>query len=69
MTRISSATLFGLPIESLDEMLARVDAIEVDDLTDLCRRALRGRAPPPPPASVPTKTVSARPWGRSARAW
>jgi hypothetical protein len=35
MTRISRATLFGLPIESLDEMLARVDAIEVDHLTEL----------------------------------
>ena len=35
MTRISRATLFGLPIESLDEMLARVDAVEVDDLTAL----------------------------------
>ncbi len=35
MTRISRSTLFGLPIESLDEMLAKVDAIEVDDLTDL----------------------------------
>jgi predicted Zn-dependent peptidase len=35
MTRISRATLFGLPIESLDEMLARVDAIEVDELTEL----------------------------------
>src|SRR3954469_24905757 len=34
MTRISRATLFGLPIESLDEMLAQVDAIEVDDLTE-----------------------------------
>jgi predicted Zn-dependent peptidase len=35
MTRISRATLFDLPIESLDEMLARVDAITVDDLTEL----------------------------------
>jgi predicted Zn-dependent peptidase len=35
MTRISRATLFGLPIESLDEMLAKVDAVEVDDLTAL----------------------------------
>jgi predicted Zn-dependent peptidase len=35
MTRISRATLFGLPIESLDQMLARVDAIEVDELTAL----------------------------------
>jgi predicted Zn-dependent peptidase len=37
MTRISRATLFGLPIESLDEMLAKVDAIEVDDLTELAQ--------------------------------
>ena len=35
MTRISRATLFGLPIETLDEMLAKVDAVEVDDLTAL----------------------------------
>jgi predicted Zn-dependent peptidase len=35
MTRISRSVLFGLPIESLDEMLAKVDAIEVDDLTEL----------------------------------
>jgi predicted Zn-dependent peptidase len=35
MTRISRATLFGLPIENLDEMLAKVDRIEVDDLTEL----------------------------------
>jgi predicted Zn-dependent peptidase len=35
MTRISRATLFDLPIDSLDEMLAKVDAVEVDDLTGL----------------------------------
>jgi predicted Zn-dependent peptidase len=35
MTRISRATLFGLPIDSLDEMLAKVDAVEVDELTEL----------------------------------
>ncbi|HET7574825.1 MAG TPA: pitrilysin family protein, partial [Solirubrobacterales bacterium] len=35
MTRISRSVLFGLPIESLDEMLAKVDAVEVDDLTAL----------------------------------
>jgi predicted Zn-dependent peptidase len=35
MTRISRATLFDLPIESLDEMLAKVDAVQVDDLTVL----------------------------------
>ncbi len=35
MTRISRATLFGLPIDSLDEMLAKVGAVSVDDLTGL----------------------------------
>jgi predicted Zn-dependent peptidase len=35
MTRISRSTLFGLPIEDLDEMLAKVDAVEVDQLTEL----------------------------------
>jgi predicted Zn-dependent peptidase len=35
MTRISRATLFDLPIDSLDEMLAKVDAVTVDDLTAL----------------------------------
>jgi predicted Zn-dependent peptidase len=35
MTRISRATLFDLPIDSLDEMLAKVDAVTVDDLTQL----------------------------------
>jgi predicted Zn-dependent peptidase len=35
MTRISRATLFGLPIDSLDEMLAKVDEVSVDELTGL----------------------------------
>jgi predicted Zn-dependent peptidase len=35
MSRISRATLFGLPIESLDAMLAKVDAVEVDELSEL----------------------------------
>jgi predicted Zn-dependent peptidase len=35
MTRISRATLFGLPIDGLDEMLAKVDAVSVDELTGL----------------------------------
>ncbi|MET0306416.1 MAG: pitrilysin family protein [Solirubrobacterales bacterium] len=35
MSRISRATLFGLPIESLDAMLAKVDAVEVDELSAL----------------------------------
>jgi predicted Zn-dependent peptidase len=35
MSRISRATLFGLPIESLDEMLAKVDAVSVEELSEL----------------------------------
>jgi len=35
MTRISRATLFGLPIESLDTMLAKVDAVTVGELSEL----------------------------------
>ncbi len=35
MTRISRATLFGLPIESLDQMLAKVDAVGVEELSEL----------------------------------
>jgi predicted Zn-dependent peptidase len=35
MTRISRATLFGLPIDSLDQMLEKVDAVTIDDLGGL----------------------------------
>jgi len=35
MSRVSRATLFDLPIDSLDEMLAKVDAVTVEDLTAL----------------------------------
>ena len=45
MTRISRATLFGLPIDSLDEMLAKVDAVTVEDLTELAAELYGPRAP------------------------
>jgi predicted Zn-dependent peptidase len=35
MSRISRAILFDVPLLSLDEMLARVDAVEAEDLADL----------------------------------
>jgi predicted Zn-dependent peptidase len=35
MTRIARATLFGLPIYTLDEMLEKVDSVRVEDLTEL----------------------------------
>jgi predicted Zn-dependent peptidase len=42
MTRISRATLFGLPIDSLDEMLAKVDAVTVDELSALAGELYAG---------------------------
>jgi predicted Zn-dependent peptidase len=41
MTRISRATLFGLPIESLDAMLAKVDAVTVEELSELAAELYR----------------------------
>ena len=35
MSRSPRATLSGLPIDSPDEMLAKVDAVKVEDLTAL----------------------------------
>jgi predicted Zn-dependent peptidase len=35
MSRISRATLFDLPIESLDAMLAKVDAVSVEEIAEL----------------------------------
>ncbi|MFL5900852.1 MAG: M16 family metallopeptidase [Solirubrobacterales bacterium] len=35
MSRNSRATLFGLPIDSLDEMLAKIDAVTVEGLAEL----------------------------------
>jgi predicted Zn-dependent peptidase len=35
MSRISRSILFGVPLLSLDEMLARVDAVTADDLAEL----------------------------------
>jgi predicted Zn-dependent peptidase len=35
MSRISRSTLFNLPIESLDSMLAKVDAVSVEELSEL----------------------------------
>jgi predicted Zn-dependent peptidase len=35
MSRIARATLFGLPIYSLDDMLEKIDAVEVEDLRGL----------------------------------
>jgi predicted Zn-dependent peptidase len=36
MSRLGRAVLFGLPLHSLDEILAKVEAVTVDDVTALC---------------------------------
>ena len=41
MARLARALLFDVPLLSLDEMLARVDAVTADDVAELARRALR----------------------------
>lgn len=41
MSRISRATLFGLPIEGLDTMLAKVDAVTVEQLSELAGELYR----------------------------
>ena len=43
MTRISRATLFDLPIESLDAMLSKVDAVSVEELSELAEFYSPGR--------------------------
>jgi predicted Zn-dependent peptidase len=37
MARNARAVLFGMPLYSLDEMLAKIDAVTVDDVTALSR--------------------------------
>lgn len=37
MSRIARATLFGVPLYSLDEMLARIDAVSAEDVAELAR--------------------------------
>ena len=69
MTRISRATLFDLPIDSLDEMLAKVDAVDGRRPDRARRRALRRRAALRRLRRPRRGAASARRWRRSARAW
>jgi predicted Zn-dependent peptidase len=41
MTRIARATLFGLPIYTLDEMLEKIDAVEVEGMRELAEELYR----------------------------
>ena len=69
MTRISRATLFGLPIESLDEMLAKVDAVEVDDLTELAAELYGAERLSAACVGARRGPLPRRRSRRSARAW
>ena len=56
MTRISRATLFGLPIDSLDEMLAKVDAVERRGAERAGRASSTAPSGSRPPASAATRS-------------
>ena len=66
MSRIARSTMFDLEIYSLDEMLAKIDAVEADDVSELrpsCSTPPTSR----PPVSAATRTASAPQRPRSAR--
>ena len=44
MSRLGASVLHGLPILSIDEVIERIDAVGVDELGELARRAVRRRA-------------------------
>ena len=44
MSRLARATLFGIPLLSLDEILERIEQVSAEDVAELATRALRPRA-------------------------
>ena len=44
MNRLGSSVLTGVPLLSLDEMLAAIDAVTAEDVAALAARAVRARA-------------------------
>ena len=69
MTRIARATLFDLPIDSLDEMLAKVDAVTVDDLTELAAELYGAERLSAACVGRGEELLPRRRWRRSARRW
>ena len=63
MNRLGSSVLMGVPLLTLDEVLAAVDAVTLDDVTALARELWRPSACRPP-AWGRTRTPSARRSGR-----
>ena len=67
MSRNASAVLFDLPLYDLDEIIAKIDAVTIDDVAELAAE-LYAPSGSPPPASAPTRAASAAAAGRGARA-
>ena len=43
MSRIAKSVLFDTPLLTLDEMIAKIDAVSAEDVAELAARALRAR--------------------------
>ena len=80
MNRLGSSTLFGLPLLETDELMARIDAVTLDDLRALVDELWAPEAlsaagigpdedafPPPSPASARPRSRSRRDPGRRRR--
>ena len=59
MNRLGSSVLMGVPLLTVDEMLAAVDAVTLEDVTDARRASCFGPSGCRPPASAATRTRSA----------
>ena len=53
MNRLGASVLYGLPLLEIDEMMARIDAVTLDDLRALVERAVGARSGCRPPGIGP----------------
>ena len=68
MNRLGSSLLMGVPLLTLDETLAKIDAVTLDDMSSSPPSCSRPSACAQP-ASAATRTSSVTPSGPSARRW
>ena len=59
MARIAGAVLFDLPLQNVDEMIARIDAVTAEEVREIAAD-LYGPSASRPPPSAATRTSSAR---------
>ena len=64
MSRAARSILFDTPFLSIDELLARVDAVDEDDVAEFAAELFDPARASRPPASVRTRTASAPQRGR-----